>query len=340
MSNSETESLTDLNALPLRRAAEEYTKRGITITPLQPCSKRAYKDGWNQPGYSCSKDHWNFFPADNIGMILEPSGICVLDIDNKAEFITAAESIKPYLPHITEEPFWKSSTAGIHSGKPNRGKLLFKKPDRLNLTYHKLLWNTPGGGKHTVFELRTGYLQDVLPPSIHPDTKKPYQWIGSSIEAMPADLIALWVNWNDFEKTMKKADRFYVEEPPERTRGRPRTTIPKGKDYIGEWNSCHDVREYLEKYGYVRKGNRYLSPDSTSGTPGVVLSDDGKTFYAFNESDYFADGRRHNAFDLLLHFEYNGSMKEAVAAVRDDLGITRIKDTDLLETARRLLGDD
>lgn len=329
--------LSQCNTMNLASAAKHYAEAGMIITPLIPESKAAKLPGWNLPDANVNvEQHWGLFPADNIGLILAPSGICVLDIDCKDEFLIAIKSIG-LTPNYDASPFWETNTAGIRSGKPNKGKLLFKVPKDVQLTYHKLQWNTAGGGKHTVFELRAGYVQDVLPPSIHPDTKQPYQWVGGEIQPMPDDLLLLWQHWETFALALEKADRLYQEPPKQPKRGRPRTLHP-GRDIIAEWKESQNLGSLLEYFGYRRIGKRYLSPNSHSGTPGVILSDDAKTFYAFNESDVFADGHQHNAFDLMLHYRHHGDIIAAINQCKDDLGIHTIKDPDLLETARRLLG--
>lgn len=330
--------LTKANALSLEKAAAEYQKRGFAITPLRPNSKAAYETDWNTPGYTCAADHWEYFPADNIGVILEPSGLCTLDIDNKEEFLMAVEAVRSQLPDTGGNVFWKSGTAGIKSGKPNKGKLVFRLPDGVKLTYHKLLWGgltSDGIKKHTVFELRCGFVQDVLPPSIHPDTEKPYQWIGENIELLPDDLLALWSGWERFEPIMIRADRLYNEEPAKQPRGRPRTT-PR-RDLIDEWNQQQDLEGMLQRYGYRKAGDRFISPNSTSGSPGIILSKDGSRFYSFHQSDIFADGHQHSAFDLMMQHEHRGNFGAALEQVKDDLGITRIRDADLVNTIKNLI---
>jgi len=330
--------LTEYNHLSLEKAANKYAEMGFVITPLQPKSKAAKLDGWNIPGKTIDvKEHWGFFPADNIGLILEPSKICILDIDCKDEFLIAVKSIG-LDPNDGEKPFWETATAGIVSGKPNRGKLVFRLPDQIKLAYHKLQWNDAGGGRHTVFELRTGYVQDVLPPSIHPDTKAPYKWVGNDILPLPHDLLLLWQHWDTFEPALQKADRFYKEPKVAPRRGRPRKVSP-GRDIIKDWIALQNLGALLEYYGYKRIGHRFLSPNSHSGTPGIIISEHGDSFYAFNESDAFADGHQHNAFDLILDFEYKGDIRAAIGRCKADLGISEIKDKDLLETARRLIGE-
>ena len=333
-------SLEKINTLTLKDAAAAYQSMGFGITPLAPESKAAKMPGWNTPGYTCHPDHWKYNPNDNIGGILGPSGLYVLDVDCLDEFRIAMKALGN-LTADNELPFWESDTAGIKSGKPNRAKLVFRMPapgPAPALTYHKLQWNDAGDdGRHTVFELRTGYMQDVLPPSIHPDTREPYRWIGSDIKPMPADLLLLWQKWETFAPVLKKADRFYREEMPTPQRGRPRKYT--GRDVIGEWNERQSLCGMLERYGYTRIGNRYLSPDSHSNSPGIILLDGGRKFFAHNESDYFADGHLHDAFDLIKHFECKDDGFAAIRMIKDELGIGKITDKDLIDTLKRMIDE-
>src|SRR5690606_40145834 len=55
----------------------------------------------------------------------------------------------------------------------------------------------------TVFELRGGLVQDVLPPSIHPDTGMPYFWrtppSADGLPELPRELLSIWTNWEIFK---------------------------------------------------------------------------------------------------------------------------------------------
>ena len=81
-------------------------------------------------------------------------------------------------------------------GRPDRSKLIFRAPSHLNC--RSVAWPTMDNPrkKEIVFELRAGPVQDVLPPSIHPDTGRPYRWEGLSIwdgiPELPPQLLALW----------------------------------------------------------------------------------------------------------------------------------------------------
>lgn len=332
--------MNEVNNMSLPAAAEYYANNGFAIVPLKPKTKGAYESGWAKPDYYCSPLLWNEsdHANDNIGVVLQPSKICVLDIDNVEEFRIAIKGIG-LTPNDDELPFWESDTAGIKSGKPNRAKLLFLSPADVPLQYHKLQWFNVDGGRHTVFELRCGYVQDVFPPSIHPDTGKPYQWVGSGIiRPMPADLLLLWQHWETFLQPLERIDRFYVEPKPVAKRGRPRNQI-RGRDLIREWVNTQNLSSMLINCGYKQVGRRFVSPDSQSGSAGVILSGDGKTFFCFNESDVFADRHQHNAFDLMLHYEYNDDIRPAIEAIKRDLGLLHIADDDLLRTVKALLNE-
>jgi putative DNA primase/helicase len=86
-------------------------------------------------------------------------------------------------------------------------------PRRLTLGHLKLTWPDKDGKRdksgrvleRTVLELRTGSLnlQDVLPPSWHPDIDRRYEWITApeaEFPTMPEWMLMLWMEWEDFER--------------------------------------------------------------------------------------------------------------------------------------------
>ena len=98
-----------------------------------------------------------------------------------------------------------NDTVGISSGRAGRGKLLYRGPilPTFNLKPHG-------------FELRCGNqrgttVQDVLPPSIHPDTGKPYEWAGlgdwRKIPQMPAELLTIWQGMVKPDNKVPRAER-------------------------------------------------------------------------------------------------------------------------------------
>jgi hypothetical protein len=151
--------------------------------------------GKKGPEYS----RWNERPIDvetaagidGAGLLHVQSGTCALDIDN-------LEAARPWLleRNVDLDALLNAKdSVQISSGRPNRAKLLF----RLRTSLRTL--KPPGSG----IELRCATaqnksVQDVLPPSIHPETKKPYFWVfgepllgdWSRLPSIPATLLSVW----------------------------------------------------------------------------------------------------------------------------------------------------
>lgn len=308
-----------------------YSCIGFRCIPLKPRSKQPYTAGW-QTSSGITGTHWRDHPTDNIGVLLGKSNIVTVDIDNLTDFLRAMDAIDLGLDNPTT--FLHSDTAKIYSGKPQSRKLVFRTdelpPGTPELVYHKLNWNgtdaDPDTGTHTVFELRCGDKQDVLPPSIHPDTGKPYQWIGHTIKPIPQDLLNLWIWWDAvYYPAMEQADPRYIAPPPTRLRRIPqkregRGAEPTATELIREYCNAKILTRELERYGYTRiTATRYLSPHSHSGSAGIQIHSD-DTFYSYGESDPFADGHNHNAYDLMLEYDYHGNTADAIRAVKQELG--------------------
>jgi hypothetical protein len=125
------------------------------------------------------------------GLLHALSGTCAIDIDNTtlANDWLAARGVN--LDELLNAP----DAVRISSGRPGRAKLIYRlkrplatvKPDGSGI---ELRCATVSGSS----------VQDVLPPTVHPDTGKPYVWqygeplIGDWRMAppIPASLLALW----------------------------------------------------------------------------------------------------------------------------------------------------
>jgi hypothetical protein len=90
----------------------------------------------------------------------------------------------------------REDSVQIVSGRPNRAKLLYKLPAGVEPLRSRQLWKQDG---RAALELRCATedgltVQDVLPPSIHPDTGRPYEWRGNwrNLPDLPVELLTLW----------------------------------------------------------------------------------------------------------------------------------------------------
>jgi putative DNA primase/helicase len=150
---------------------------GFSIVPIPPGSKAPTGKGWNQPGGYYEPRHIEtalaFFkthPRHNLGLVHEPSNTAALDIDHNEYTRIAFATLGIDLADLLSA----YPTCSVQGDPEKLAKPIYKVPTGVVLTTKKLSWPHPEGpdpktgGKRlvTVFELRTGKVQDVLPPSL------------------------------------------------------------------------------------------------------------------------------------------------------------------------------
>lgn len=132
---------------------DKYTGMGMNVTPLN--GKRPFLSEWQLANHDYD-DLTDKYPKCNIGLICgELSGVIAIDIDLKDD-----ELINRVLNIIPPSEYRKRGAKGL--------TLFYRYQGEVN---GKLFFN----GETAIELLSTGN-QTVLPPSIHPDTKKPYTW--------------------------------------------------------------------------------------------------------------------------------------------------------------------
>jgi len=171
-------------------SVDAYIRHGWSLVPIPPGTKGptgAAAVGWNKRE-RCLKDQTQLPPGYGIGLAHAYSGTMAFDIDNWDA--TLAQGID--LQALYDAP----DAVIINSGRPGHGKLLYSMPFGLALPSKKILV-----GGVTAYELRCATangltVQDVLPPSIHPDTKQPYHWAGDGhwmrLPVIPQQLLDIW----------------------------------------------------------------------------------------------------------------------------------------------------
>lgn len=286
--------------------AQLYHSLGWALVPIPAGSKAPTAWGWQTK--ATSPDYWKSNPTHNMGLLHQLSGTAAVDIDHVENTRLIFEELG-----IDYDAIMASAPRIV--GRLDRGKALFRAPD-IALTTRKISWPSRDDPRRTevVFELRAGSVQDVLPPSIHPDTGNPYRWEGPSIQdglpELPAPLLMLWKEWDRFRPQLADICPW----KPKREFQPPRKVRPQGDrtSVIDAFNDAHDMHELLVRFGYkpTRRG-RYLSPNSSSGLAGVVLFDDGRA-YSHHASDPFDSAHTFDAFDLWCQFEHMGDVAKAV----------------------------
>lgn len=317
-----------LPSMTLSDYGSAYAGLGWCLCSIPPKTKGPTDAGWNSPAMVLDS-HARIVaaaqqrPNNGFGLVHAPSGTMAFDVDSMEHTATALEELGIDLAAVI-------AGAPQIIGRPGRGKAIYRLPEGKTLQTHKLVWPAkPGEKPITVFELRAGNVQDVLPPTIHPDTLQPYRWASGEppgsrddVPVIPAILLSLWENWSSVKQQLIDACPWAVKAPPPPSR-RPVVSNREHANVIGQFNQAHDVRAMLVNYGYKPKGKRLLAPTSTSMLAGVTVFEDGRCF-SHHASDPLGDGHAHDAFDIFCQFEHGGDVVRAVKAAADLMHIDSI----------------
>lgn len=307
-------------------AAAYVRKYGIAIVPLPPRSKRPVSDDW---GARClttpdaARAHFVQHPKDNLGAALGPSNLCSLDIDDLDAMRVICAEFGWDLDHL-------AASHPTIQGRAPGFRVMFRVPAGLRLDYHSLTWPAQGDSSKrvTVFEIRAAtdqQRQDVLPPSIHPDTGKPYVWLtkpNGAIPEPPAWLLALWQHW-DALKPQLQGLCPWAPQPPPKPRKPPAARAAGEPSVIDAYDQSHSIEASLAQYGYRQQGRRWLSPHSGTGLAGVVVFDS-KAWIHHASDPLCSDesGQLVGAFDLFRYYEHGGDIAKAVKAAAEAMGMT------------------
>ena len=177
-------------------SVSHYIRQGWQLVPIPVGSKGPYTQGWNKPENCITSVNDLPQVETSIGLAHAYSGTMALDIDEWDYACDALNKVGINLPDL----YNAIDAVVIDSGRKGHGKLLYKMPEGLILPSKKLIGNL-FGAKFNYLDFRcataTGLtVQDVLPPSVHPNTGKPYKWAGhgswQNLPEIPADLLTYW----------------------------------------------------------------------------------------------------------------------------------------------------
>lgn len=165
----------------------EYCRAGFALVPIPHGQKRPVTDRWNTRELCVTDPALAEWLDGNIGLAHAYSGTCALDVDDLARAVTYLGERGIDLSELLEAP----DAVRVES-RAGRTKLLYRLTEPLpsyNLKCIELRCATANGLT----------VQDVLPPSIHPDTHKPYEWAfgspaahWSALPMIPGNLLAFW----------------------------------------------------------------------------------------------------------------------------------------------------
>ncbi|MCE1017270.1 bifunctional DNA primase/polymerase [Pseudomonas alloputida] len=355
------------NATPIAAWARRYIETfNLALVPIDPGQKAPKGNGWNKPGgyitdAAQAEAFWSKNPKHNMGVVLGPSGVCSLDVDH----VEYCRDVMRDILGIDLDQL--AMTYPTLVGNPARFRVMFKMPEGLEFNRHSLSWPNPldpDGSKHklataalkqardtgdkaqieamqarqkefapvTVFELRAGAVQDVLPPSIHPDTGQPYTWRNppkDGLLELPSDLVKTWQHWEIFKRTAQEACPWTPAAPKLPTKVKkvspPRADASDQPSVIDAFKRGTDIESLLQRHGYIQRGRKWLAPQSSTGLPGVnvVEAQGEQRLYSHHGSDPLANGHMNDAFDVFCILEHNGDTSAAIKAAARSLGIER-----------------
>lgn len=169
-----------------QQTAPLYWAVGLPVIPLVPREKRPVIEGWQRYGVDTEisdelKEEWLDRNADgNIGLPLGPiSNLCMIDIDSDSELVrTVLSKILP------PSPWERRGRKGAMLAYRYSGFKTFRIKDAQG---------------NMLVEGLSARTQCVLPPSIHPDTGRPYEadsnlfdpMVQAQLMALPPDIEAI-----------------------------------------------------------------------------------------------------------------------------------------------------
>lgn len=325
-------------------AVEAMTAGGFVLVPVPEGTKGPRLTGWNtDPAQwltspAAAREYLGKHPGAGVGLLHSESRTATLDLDHEG----AAAALAAVGLDLGE--LLRGNPYRVNGRRPD--KPVYRVPDGLSLARKALTWPDPTGKKGpggrpaqvTVFELRAGPVQDMMPPSLHPDTGKPYTWAGpvpasrAALPELPASLLRLWENWPALEPVMRAACPWApagVElAPAPRDLARLGSAEGGGESVVDTFNAARELGEVLGAAGYTGSPRGpWLCPGSTSGQAGVRLRPErtprgAEVVMSWHAGDPLGDGLPRDAFSvwaLLTHGVdlYRTTPEQQRAVVKD-----------------------
>ncbi len=175
--------------------AADYVQHGIAICAIPLGRKGPTANGWNLPENAITCPTAAATLTGNVGLLHAWSDTMALDVD---DWGAASEWLLARGVNLVQL-FSAPDRVEIVSGRAGRAKLLFRLPVSINAPVQTL--QIKGDDGEMILEFRCAdsggnSVQDVLPPSIHPDTGSPYQWAGPgdwrNLPVIPDALLQIW----------------------------------------------------------------------------------------------------------------------------------------------------
>jgi hypothetical protein len=172
-----------------RKILADYCRLGWHLVQIPLGHKGPTTSGWNKREMCIADPEVAEWLDGNIGLAHAYSGTCAIDIDNVAAATAWLAERKVNLTDLLN-----AQDAVRIESRPGRAKLIYKLGTPL--PSFKI-----AHAKKALLEFRCASeagltVQDVLPPSIHPDTGQPYTWRGdfTKLPPLPPGIATIWAS--------------------------------------------------------------------------------------------------------------------------------------------------
>jgi len=196
-------------------STSDMIRSGWALVPIPPRQKGPTTKGWNtRERCITTEEQLQMLKGINVGLAhayCTPTPTCAIDVDNykpaKAWLATHAIALDELLLTQTAVVIW--------SGKKYRLKLLYRLPEFTPPFVSKKINGKDG---KSILEFRCATkrgktVQDVLPPSMHPDGHQ-YRWLSEGnplqLSVIPSELLGLWKTLS--ENKCRVATRTFFSE--------------------------------------------------------------------------------------------------------------------------------
>jgi putative DNA primase/helicase len=226
--------------------ASDYAAHGLALVPIPTGQKGPSSKGWNERENVITDPQKASSLKGNIGLahVYSEPRTMALDIDDlpKARVWLGERGVD--LDALLEA----DDGVQISSGRKGRAKLLYRLPPEAAPIRIKQITDPKTGDMWLEFRCASANgrtMQDVLPPSIHPETGKPYEWAGKgnwrSIPEIPDQLLQVWQS--QLKPTTKPSSRAdmaaddssVITLPPETIRDLRSALLSMRADDHGLW---------------------------------------------------------------------------------------------------------
>ncbi len=269
----------------------EYLAAGWALCPIPAKSKAPRKLGWNLIENAITNQGQVDLITGNVGLLHAFSDTVAIDVDDY-------NLAKPFLMDkgIDLDALLNDSRSVlIDSGRVNRYKLLYGHPEPI--PYRRM---TSQGLELRCADAKGGSVQDVLPPSIHPNGT-PYRWAGnghfSDLPPLPTQLLDFWLSFDS--STTGTGQSIH-----EGSRNNALTSIAgklrnEGKDEAAitesllaiNGNQCNPPLSISEVQSIARSVSRYDQGNGGDGIDDVGVIEEGDPILPIG--DYYIQYIRH-----------------------------------------------